>query len=241
MNLAPYLLAGLSAFVITLLATPAVRAIALASGLIDHPDDRKVHARPTPTLGGAAIFIGVLGAGGIAYFMRDFREVFTLSSEALGIAAGALVVFALGTVDDLRSLPAPVKLAGQVFASGILFLAGVKMQFILLPSEIIVLGDDVSVLVTVLWLVTMMNAVNLIDGLDGLAAGVVAIAAASFFVYTFDVAGQNLLGEAPAAPLAAIIIVGAALGFLRYNFHPASIFMGDSGSMPLGLLLGPPP
>ena len=238
MNLAPYLLAGLSAFVITLLATPAVRAIALASGLIDHPDDRKVHARPTPTLGGTAIFIGVLGAGGIAYFMRDFREVFTLSSEALGIAAGALVVFALGTVDDLRSLPAPVKLAGQVFASGILFLAGVKMQFILLPSEIIVLGDDVSVLVTVLWLVTMMNAVNLIDGLDGLAAGVVAIAAASFFVYTFDVAGQNLLGEAPAAPLAAIIIVGAALGFLRYNFHPASIFMGDSGSMPLGLLLG---
>jgi UDP-GlcNAc:undecaprenyl-phosphate GlcNAc-1-phosphate transferase len=112
------------------------------------------------------------------------------------------------------------------------------MQFILLPDQVISLGDDVSVLVTVLWLVAMMNAVNLIDGLDGLAAGIVAIAGASFFVYTFELAGQNLLGQAPSAPLAAIIIVGAALGFLRYNFHPATIFMGDSGAMLLGLLLG---
>ena len=238
MRLAPYLVAGFFAFAITLLATPIVRTVALWTGLIDLPDDRKVHARPTPTLGGAAIFVGVLGAGGLAYLMSDFREVFTLSSEAIGIAAGALVIFTLGMVDDVRSLPAPVKLAGQIFASGILFLAGVKMQFILLPSTIMTLGDDVSVLVTVLWLVAMMNAVNLIDGLDGLAAGIVAIAAASFFVFTFRVAGENLLGEAPAAPLAAIIIVGATLGFLRYNFHPASIFMGDSGAMLLGLLLG---
>ena len=238
MSLVPYLLAGLFAFTITLVATPAVRAMAVSTGLIDRPGDRKVHARPTPTLGGAAIFIGVLGAGAVAYLMSDFRQVFTLSSEALGIAAGALVVFTLGMVDDLRSLPVPVKLAGQIFASGILFLAGVKMQFILLPNTIMTFGDDVSVLVTVLWLVTMMNAVNLIDGLDGLAAGIVAIAAASFFVFTFRVAGQNLLGEAPAAPLAAIIIVGASLGFLRYNFYPATIFMGDSGAMLLGLLLG---
>ncbi|MFN2489191.1 MAG: glycosyltransferase family 4 protein [Actinomycetota bacterium] len=238
MSVVPYLLVGLCAFVITFIVTPMVRALVIRVGIIDQPSDRKVHADPTPTLGGAALFAGVVGAGAVAYLMPDFREVFELSSEALGIGAAGVVVFALGAVDDLRNLPAPVKLAGQVFASGIMFLAGVKMQFILLPTQIISLGDDVSVLVTVLWLVAMMNAVNLVDGLDGLAAGIVAIASASFFVFTFDIAGQNLLGEAPTAPLAAIIVAGAALGFLRYNFHPATIFMGDSGAMLLGLLMG---
>jgi UDP-GlcNAc:undecaprenyl-phosphate GlcNAc-1-phosphate transferase len=238
MSPVPYLVAGFFAFALTVLVTPVVRWVVTTAGIIDVPSDRKVHARPTPTLGGAALFVGMMGAGVIAYFMPDFRDVFTFSSEAFGIAAASLVVFALGAVDDVRNLPAPVKLAGQIFASGILFLAGVKMQFVLLPTSIVVLSDDISVLVTVLWLVAMMNAVNLIDGLDGLAAGVVAIAAASFFVYTFDLAGQNLLGQAPSAPLAAILIVGISLGFLRYNFHPATIFMGDSGAMLLGLLLG---
>jgi len=234
----PYLVAGLIALAITYASTPVVKWLALRMGVIDRPSDRKVHARPTPTLGGAAIFLGVMGAGVTAYFMPDFRAVFALSSEGLGMAAAAVVIFALGAVDDLRVLPAPVKLAGQIFASGILFLAGVKMQFVLLPDRIISLGDDVSVLVTVLWLVAMINAVNLVDGLDGLAAGIVAIAASSFFVYSYELARENLLGPAPAAPLAAIIVVGAALGFLRHNFHPAAIFMGDSGAMLLGLLLG---
>jgi UDP-GlcNAc:undecaprenyl-phosphate GlcNAc-1-phosphate transferase len=234
----PYLLAGLFAFVITLLATPIVRWLTRRAGALEQPGDRKVHAVATPTLGGAAILLGVVGAGATAYFMPDFRAVFTFSSEALGMAAGGCVIFALGAVDDLRNLPAPVKLAGQIFASGILFLSGVKMQFILLPDETIVLGDDVSVLVTVLWLVAMINAVNLVDGLDGLAAGIVAIAAASHFVFSLELESQNLLGPAPTAPLVAIIIVGAALGFLRYNFYPATIFMGDSGSNLLGLLLG---
>jgi UDP-GlcNAc:undecaprenyl-phosphate GlcNAc-1-phosphate transferase len=233
-----YLVAGFIALVITYVTTPVVRWAAVRLNVIDRPSDRKVHARPTPTLGGAALFAGMLGAGAAAYFMADFRQVFVISSETLGMAAAAVVIFALGAVDDLRVLPAPVKLAGQIFASGILFLAGVKMQFVLLPDSIISLGEDVSVLVTVLWLVTMINAVNLIDGLDGLAAGIGAIAAACFFVYTFELERQNLLGPAPSAPLAAIIIVGACLGFLRHNFYPAKIFMGDSGAMLLGLLLG---
>jgi UDP-GlcNAc:undecaprenyl-phosphate GlcNAc-1-phosphate transferase len=113
------------------------------------------------------------------------------------------------------------------------------MQFVLLPDSVLVLSDDVSVLVTVVWLVAMINAVNLIDGLDGLAAGIVAIAAASFFVYTYNLVELGDLAlDSSAAPLLAIIIVGAALGFLRHNFHPARIFMGDSGSMLLGLVLG---
>jgi UDP-GlcNAc:undecaprenyl-phosphate/decaprenyl-phosphate GlcNAc-1-phosphate transferase len=233
-----YLLIGLVAAAATFMLTPAVRWFAQRIGAIDHPSDRKVHAAPTPTLGGLALFLGVAVAGGAAYLLPEFEATFRQSSELLGIAAAGAVIFALGMVDDLRDLPAPVKLAGQVFAAGILFLSGVKMHHVLLPGQAISLSDDVSVLVTVLWLVAMMNAVNLVDGLDGLAAGIVAIAAASFFVYAFSLAGTGVLGPTRGAPLMAIIIVGVALGFLRFNFHPATIFMGDSGAMLLGLLLG---
>ncbi|MDQ3957960.1 MAG: undecaprenyl/decaprenyl-phosphate alpha-N-acetylglucosaminyl 1-phosphate transferase [Actinomycetota bacterium] len=233
----PYLLVGLVAAAITFVMTPLVRMFSVRFGAIDHPSDRKVHADPTPTLGGLALFAGILGAGVLASQMPEFEGIFTHSSQAAGILAGGLIIFALGVVDDLRDLPAPVKLAGQVFASGILFLSGVKMQFVLLPDAY-TLSDDVSVLVTVLWLVAMINAVNLVDGLDGLAAGICAIAAAAFFVYTFQIAEQGLYVGVPTAPLVAIIIVGISLGFLRHNFHPARIFMGDSGSMLLGLVLG---
>ncbi|MDQ3951739.1 MAG: undecaprenyl/decaprenyl-phosphate alpha-N-acetylglucosaminyl 1-phosphate transferase, partial [Actinomycetota bacterium] len=234
----PYLLVGLVAAVVTFAATPLVRLGSVKFGAIDHPSDRKVHAHPTPTLGGLALLLGIVVAGVVASQMPEFEGVFTASSEAAGILAGGVIIFALGVVDDLRDLPAPVKLAGQVFASGILFLSGVKMQFILLPGGAYSLSDDVSVLVTVLWLVAMINAVNLVDGLDGLAAGIVAIAGSAFFVYTFDFDQRGFYAGVPTAPLAAIVVVGSALGFLRHNFHPARIFMGDSGSMLLGFVLG---
>ena len=234
----PYLVLGFVALGLTFVATPVVRWFAIRIGAIDQPSDRKVHARPTPTLGGLALFIGIFGAGAIALLMPDFRDEFRGSAEPLGILAGGLVIFVLGAVDDLRDLPAPVKLAGQVFASGILFLSGVKWRFVLLPDSLYSLSDDVSVLVTVLWLVAMINAVNLVDGLDGLAAGICGIAAASFFVYTYQLDQAGSLQFAGLAPIVAIVIVGATLGFLRHNFHPARIFMGDSGSMFLGLILG---
>jgi UDP-GlcNAc:undecaprenyl-phosphate/decaprenyl-phosphate GlcNAc-1-phosphate transferase len=235
----PYLIVGLSALAIAVATTPIVRWVSVRIGAIDHPSDRKVHAQPTPTLGGLALFLALVGAGVVAFFLPELSDVFVQSSEPLGILAGAVVIFFLGAVDDMRDLPAPVKLAGQVFAAGILFLAGVKMRYILLPGgDTISLSDDVSVLITVVWIVAMINAVNLVDGLDGLAAGIVAIAAASFFVYTYQLGLTGSLGPSPTAPLIAIAIVGATLGFLRYNFHPASIFMGDSGSMLLGLVLG---
>jgi UDP-GlcNAc:undecaprenyl-phosphate GlcNAc-1-phosphate transferase len=233
-----YLVVGLIAGAVTFATTPVVRWFSIRIGAIDRPSDRKVHASPTPTLGGLALLLGLLAAGLAAYLLPQFRDVFEASSELLGIAAGAAVIFVLGVVDDLRDLPAPVKLAGQVFAAGILFLAGVKMQYVLLPNSFYSLGDDVSVLVTTAWLVAMINAVNLVDGLDGLAAGIVAIAASAFFVFTYRLELIGALGFAPAAPLVAIAITGAALGFLRHNFHPAKIFMGDSGSMLLGLVLG---
>jgi UDP-GlcNAc:undecaprenyl-phosphate GlcNAc-1-phosphate transferase len=179
-----------------------------------------------------------VGAGFVASTMPEFEGVFAATSEPLGILLAGLVIFVLGAVDDFHDLPAPVKLAGQVFASGILFLAGVKMQGVLLPDQYVVLSDDVSVIVTVVWLVATINAMNLVDGLDGLAAGLAAIAAAAFFVFSYRLYGGAGFGVISSAPLAAIVIVGVALGFLRYNFHPARIFMGDSGSMLLGLVLG---
>jgi UDP-GlcNAc:undecaprenyl-phosphate/decaprenyl-phosphate GlcNAc-1-phosphate transferase len=235
----PYLFVGLIAGVVTFISTPLVRRFAQRIGAIDRPNDRKVHANPTPTLGGLAIFLGLVVAGGVASFMPEFEGFFMQSSQPLGIAAAALVILLLGVIDDFRPLSAAPKLAGQVFAGGLLFLSGVKMQFVLLPSSVYSLSDDVSVLVTVIWIIAMVNAVNLIDGLDGLAAGIVAIAAASFFVYTYNLVEIGNLGlDSSSAPMIAIIIVGAALGFLRHNFHPARIFMGDSGSMLLGLVLG---
>lgn len=235
----PYLLLGLAAAVIAFVATPAVIWMDHKIGAIDHPSDRKVHANPTPTLGGTAIFIGIIGAGIVASNMGEFSAIFETTSEPLGIAAAALVIFILGFVDDFHALPAPVKLAGQILASGILFLAGVKMQNILLPGfGYVNVSDDVSVLVTVAWLVATMNAINLVDGLDGLAAGIVAIAATSFFVYTFFLYKDLAPIFVSSAPMVSIIIAGACLGFLRHNFYPAKIFMGDSGSMLLGLMLG---
>lgn len=233
----PYVVVGLVAFVAAFVSTPVVRWLSIKVGAIDRPSDRKVHAQPTPTLGGLAMFVGILVAGAAAFAGGDFDRVFNQSSEGWGIAAGALVIFILGAIDDIRDLPAPAKLSGQIFAAGILFLSGVKMQFIITPDQTIFLSDDVSVLVTVVWLVAMINAVNLVDGLDGLAAGIVAIASASFFVYSYNQANSDVL-LTNAAPLVAVIVLGVTLGFLRYNFHPAKIFMGDSGSMLLGLVLG---
>ena len=233
----PYFLIALAAALVAYISTPLVGLIAARIGAIDHPNDRKVHAKPTPTLGGMAIFLGLAAAGLAAASLPEFKEVLTGSSQPLGIAAAAIVIFALGAVDDLRDLPAPVKLAGQVFAAGILFLSGVRMHFLpLFNGELYSLGQDVSVLITVAWVVLMINAVNLTDGLDGLAAGVVAIAASSFFVYSYEL--SIVSDNQTAAPLVAMATVGACLGFLRFNFHPARIFMGDSGSMLLGLLLG---
>ena len=236
----PYLVIGAIAAVVAFVSTPVARWASIKIGAIDRPSDRKVHSSPTPTLGGTAIFLGMVVAGIAAANMEQFESLFNQTSEPLGIAAAAVVIFVLGFVDDLHDLPAPVKLAGQIFASGIVFLAGVKMRFILLPGQgFVSVSDDVSVLITVAWLVATINAVNLVDGLDGLAAGIVAIAASAFFVYSFQLYNTDAsLGLLSSAPLISIIVVGAALEFLRHNFHPAKIFMGDSGSMLLGLVLG---
>jgi UDP-GlcNAc:undecaprenyl-phosphate GlcNAc-1-phosphate transferase len=221
-----------------LVVTPAVRWLALKAGAIDRPSDRKVHPKPTPTLGGLGILLGISVGLGVAWLIPEFRRVYHQSLELQGVLEAAVVISLIGVVDDVRSLSAPAKLAGQILAAGILILNGVELLFFWFPGQgILSLGSDLSGPITVAWILLMVNAVNLIDGLDGLAAGIVAIGAGAFFIWVVYSPSPFQESTQTAAILAAVA-AGSAVGFLPWNFHPARIFMGDSGSMPLGLVLG---
>lgn len=226
---------GVSAGV-TAVATPAVRWLAVRLGWVDPPSDRKVHPRPTPTAGGLAMFLGVMVALGVARVLPALADLRAASSELEAAALAALVVAVVGLVDDVRGLSAAGKLAGQVLAAGLLVLAGVQLLYFYFPGQgVLSLSPDLAVPLTVLWVTAMVNAVNLIDGLDGLAAGMVAIGAVSFFVYL--VFGPTATNEPSSAAVLSAIAAGAALGFLPWNTHPARIFMGDTGSGLLGVLM----
>jgi UDP-GlcNAc:undecaprenyl-phosphate GlcNAc-1-phosphate transferase len=220
---------------ITALVTPMYRRVAVRFGAVDVPgeEDRKIHRDPTPTSGGVGILAGVAGGFLIARLFPGFREMFG-TSEAYGVMAAALFVVCAGLIDDIRGLRAPTKLAAQAAAAGMLVVAGVQFSFFWLPGiGVVSLSIDLAALLTVIWTVAVINGVNLIDGLDGLAAGVTAIAAGALFVYAF----QAQDGEPTVATLFPALVFGGCLGFLPHNFNPARIFMGDSGSMLLGLLL----
>jgi len=182
-------------------------------------------------------YLGVAAGLGAARLNPAQRATFADSSELQGTLLAAIVIVALGVVDDFRTLSVPAKVAGQILAAGVLILNGVQLLFVYFPSQgVISVGSDLAVPLTVIWVLVMVNAVNLIDGLDGLAAGITAIGAAGFFVYAY--VGPSTFG-APVvtAAVLSVIVVGVGVGFLPWNFHPAWIFMGDSGSMLLGLLL----
>ena len=212
--------AAVAAVVVVCLTPIAVR-LAQRIGAVDEPRARGLSDRPMPRLGGIAIFGGVL-VGALLFLPLDGRFG--------AIVAGAAVIMIVGALDDIFELSAPIKLAGQVAAALIPVLEGVRVADFTLPFVHRVELGDLGIPLTVLGIVLIMNVVNFSDGIDGLAAGVCAIAAAAFVVIAFD------LDRANAAVLAAII-AGAALGFLVHNFHPATVFMGDSGSNLLGLLL----
>ena len=169
--------------------TFAVRRLAPRIGAVVQPDPRRVHDRPTPTVGGAAMFVAFLAAMVVASQLPRFKPIFQNSSEPLGIVLGGSIIFMVGLIDDLRDVSAPAKVAGQVLAASVLYFLGVTMFNFKVPfAGFIVLSPDLTPLLTVLWVVGIANAVNLIDGLDGLAGGIVAIAAGAFFVY-----GQRLV------------------------------------------------
>jgi len=233
----PYLVVFAASFVATFVTTPTVRRLSLRLGWIDRPSDRKVHPKPTPTAGGIAIFIGIavgLGLSRILPFLSGLHE--TTSDPDAALVAG-LVILAVGLLDDTRGVSALGKMAGQILGAGLLVLFGVQLLYFYFPGQgILVLSSDLAVPLTVLWVVAMVNAVNLIDGLDGLAAGMVAIAAVAFFAYMYRAPGGG--ADPSTAALISAVVAGSALGFLPWNFHPAKIFMGDSGAMLLGLMMG---
>ena len=191
-------------------------------GVVDRPDERRVNRRPIPRLGGLAIFLGII-VPSLAFL--------DLSGEMRGILLGAAVACVVGAVDDFRGLDPIPKLAGQVLAAAIPTAFGVWIDHFTLPFVGAVdLPAAIGVPLTIVWIVAVMNMVNFLDGLDGLAAGVCGIAGITFSVLALS------LGKADAAILSAIV-AGACIGFLRHNFFPARIFMGDSGALVLGFTL----
>jgi UDP-GlcNAc:undecaprenyl-phosphate GlcNAc-1-phosphate transferase len=166
------------------------------------------------------------------------RPIFTTSPEALGVVLAAGAIFAVGLIDDARDMSAPAKMAGQVLAASILYFLGVTMWEFRIPlAGSFVLTPGVIPLITAAWVIALTNAINLIDGLDGLAAGVVAIGSGTLAIYGLRLTGLGILGTDNVGPLVAVIACGICLGFLPFNFNPARIFMGDAGAHFLGILM----
>jgi UDP-GlcNAc:undecaprenyl-phosphate GlcNAc-1-phosphate transferase len=237
-DFASYLIVGLIAASATAVSMPFVVRLAHRQKWVATPDERRMHPVPTPDVGGIGMFIGILAGIVGASVMSDFDALFEDSTEIIGVVVACSITFALGLLDDIRDISPPAKVTGLVVAAISLVWFGVTMfQFRFPFLDVFVLSDDWVPLFTVLWLLGMTQAVNLIDGLDGLAAGIVAIGAGSFFIYSQDLTAGNLLPQPNIGPLVAMIAVGVCVGFLPFNFNPARIFMGDSGALLLGLLM----
>jgi UDP-GlcNAc:undecaprenyl-phosphate GlcNAc-1-phosphate transferase len=227
-----------AAFLVTVLTTPVFRRMSFAIGAVQKPDARRVHTEPTALLGGAAILLGFLAGMAVAWRVRGLAAVFDASTIPLGVTLGAVLMFGVGQLDDLRDVSPPAKIAGTVLASTVLSIAGVSIIFFRIPfAGLLSLSPDMSTLLTVLWVIGMTTAINYIDGLDGLAAGIVAIAALALLLYCERLHHIGAIGPDNVGPVVAAAVLGACLGFLPHNFHPARIFMGDAGALLLGILM----
>lgn len=223
--------------IVVLISTPVVKRVGLKSGRVDLPGGRKVHDRPMVRLGGVSIYLGALIALLIVWWMGGFIDNLgnhlpaQKEYEIWGVTLGGLAFFAIGLADDLFGLSPISRLFCQVVIAALAWRAGVQIEFLTVPfAGLTPLPDWVSLPITVLWLVGMANAINWIDGLDGLAAGVSGIAAIVMLIV-------SLFMNQPAAALIAAALAGGTLGFLRYNFNPAQIFMGDGGAYFIGFTL----
>ncbi|MCE7982432.1 MAG: undecaprenyl/decaprenyl-phosphate alpha-N-acetylglucosaminyl 1-phosphate transferase [Caldilinea sp. CFX5] len=210
----PYLLMAASALMLAIGSTPVMRLVALRFGVIDQPAARKIHANPVPLLGGAAIYVAFIV---VLLLFGDRRYI----HEVVGIFIGATLVSLMGVVDDRWGLGSYIKLLGQLLAACILVYSGVQVS---------IWGNWLDIVVTIGWVVGITNAMNLLDNMDGLSGGIAMIAAV-FFTLLASLSNQYLVGALAAA------LAGACAGFLVYNWNPAHIFMGDTGSLFLGFLL----
>ncbi|MET7998379.1 MraY family glycosyltransferase [Amycolatopsis sp. NPDC005232] len=241
-----YLLVALTATAVTYLLTGVVRRVAIRIGAIANPRARDVHVTPIPRMGGVGIYLGVAAAMGLAHQLPALSHGFDASLDSVGVLLAAGVISLIGALDDRFELDAWTKLAGQVMCAGILVLFGVQWVSFWVPwggtgdsfGSVLVLDKNQGALLTVVMVVVMVNAMNFVDGLDGLAGGlgfIAATATCAFSLGLLDSTGGDF-GTYPPALIAATL-AGACLGFLPYNFQPAKIFMGDSGSMMIGLVL----
>jgi UDP-GlcNAc:undecaprenyl-phosphate GlcNAc-1-phosphate transferase len=233
-----YVLTLLAAAAITYLLTPLVRIFAIRVGALHAARDRDVHVAPTPLLGGFAMYGGLAAGLLVASRLPELNSAFMDTNMAKGLLlAGGLIVI-MGFVDDRWGMGALSKLAGQVAAGVILVWSGAEVTWLPAPNGgTLGLTSDQQTAVTILVVVVTINAVNFIDGLDGLAAGVVGIGAAAFFIYYYTLTHRLNLTDQTGPALASAVLAGMCLGFLPHNFHRAKIFMGDTGSMLIGLLL----
>lgn len=237
-SLLDYLIIGFVAAGVTFAATPLVSIVAIRRGWVAQPNDRSVHTSAIPNVGGIAMLLGLLFALAVAQSLGRFEALFDGNIEQIGVVLAALVIAIVGFLDDTRDLAPPAKVTGIVVAAMVLTWFGATMYYFRVPYlDVFILSGDWQPVVTVIWLLGMTQAINLIDGLDGLAAGIVAIGAGAFFLYAFRLSDIGLLSQPNLGPLIAIIAAGVAVGFLPHNFNPATTFMGDGGAFLLGLLL----
>lgn len=235
-----HLLAFSVGLIVAFFATPIARRIALRAGAVNVPhDNRRMHKKPMPLLGGLAIVAGFVVAIVYGFASRDLPEFlfFLRQPKSLGLIFGALIIIVLGIVDDIRVLRASIKFAFQLVAAVVVVATGTRITSITLPftngardGMTYILGETIAFIISVLWIVGVTNAINLIDGLDGLAAGVSGIASISLFIVA-------VIRRQDDIALTAASLAGAIFGFLPYNFNPAKIFMGDTGSTFLGFIL----
>ncbi|GAA4218850.1 UDP-GlcNAc:undecaprenyl-phosphate GlcNAc-1-phosphate transferase [Streptosporangium album] len=237
-----YLLMALVAATVTYLLVPLVRVFAIRIGAMPEVRDRDVHTIPTPRLGGLAMYgglvAGLLIAGQLPYAGSKLAEDGGRTVIALIVAGGLITL--TGFLDDWWGMDALIKLAGQIGAAGVLVAFGISLPWLPLPTSLggqVILDDTLSPLITILIVVVMINAVNFVDGLDGLAGGIVGIAAMATWTYSIILSKDYSDTSINATAAIAAVLIGMCLGFLPHNFHPAKIFMGDTGAMLLGLVL----
>lgn len=208
-------------FIASIVITPFVKKLAIKIGAVDQPNDRKVHQKIMPRLGGLGIFLS---------FLIGFILFLPETHSAWPIVVGAIIITAIGVLDDLYELSAKIKLSGQLMAAIVTVLGGVQIEFITLPFGERIEFGYFAVPLTILWIVGITNAINLIDGLDGLAAGVSSIA-------LLTISGMAISMGSTLVAIIGLIVLGSTLGFLFFNFHPAKIFMGDTGALFLGYMI----
>jgi UDP-GlcNAc:undecaprenyl-phosphate GlcNAc-1-phosphate transferase len=233
-----YLLTLCITAAVTYLLTGPVRKFAIVAGAMPEIRARDVHREPTPRLGGIAMFFGLCAGLLVADHLTNLSEVFEKSNEPRALLSGAALIWLIGVLDDKFEIDALIKLGGQMIAAGVMVMQGLTILWLPIPSVgSVALTQWQGTLLTVALVVITINAVNFVDGLDGLAAGMVCIAAAAFFLYAYRIWYSYGIEAAAPATLFSAILMGMCLGFLPHNMHPARIFMGDSGSMLIGLVL----